>query len=516
MKKYLYSALLATGAAALTGCGNDAIVDSPAKGGDITVSVQTSETLSRAGIATIDGYELKCIMQLIDETGATVGEQKVMDAAGGNAQFVITGAEQEAGAVQALFWAGYQPTDNNASKIYNTDDLTDVSYATTSFDLSDAGLIQACDAFAGKISSLSNNASVTLTRPFAKISFAPVNPENAKGCDKLEVKYNAPAGYSVLSGNTSSKEPVCYTNDSFDPEATPWFVNYIFGAQNSSVLDEEISIDVTGSRNFNLTIAPGKIPTDPNYLVNVTGELGDAPVQDIDVNIGIDSDWTNDPDKPVEMKVGSYIDASGKAVAGIDNAVAVVFALGAIDGDDISAYPAEFAGKTIKGYAVALDNCGTRASFGEDLITSLAPATATNGLALDLMDNQAVAGTPIGLQWSAWKNANHNSGDNVTDWYVPSLGQLKYWLSMVMPSHTGDQATGSESFISLFPAANLFDRDPIATVNVLSASVNDQGNPSAIRLNVSGDSYNWQAAGIAVNSRASQSAVIRPMFTIFE
>ncbi|MDE6332723.1 MAG: hypothetical protein K2L80_08980, partial [Muribaculaceae bacterium] len=308
----------------------------------------------------------------------------------------------------------------------------------------------------------------------------------------------------------------CYTNDSFDPEATPWFVNYIFGAQNRSVLDEEISIDVTGSRNFNLTIAPGKIPTDPNYLVNVTGELGDAPVQDIDVNIGIDSDWTNDPDKPVEMKVGSYIDASGKAVAGIDNAVAVVFALGAIDGDDISAYPAEFAGKTIKGYAVALDNCGTRASFGEDLITSLAPATATNGLALDLMDNQAVAGTPIGLQWSAWKNANHTSGDNVTDWYVPSLGQLKYWLSMVMPSHTGDQATGSESFISLFPAANLFDRDPIATVNVLSASVNDQGNPSAIRLNVSGDSYNWQAAGIAVNSRASQSAVIRPMFTIFE
>lgn len=516
MKRFIYSAITMAAAAALASCSNDVLVDEPIQSQDITVTVKTTEPLSRAGVETIEGYELNCIMQLIDETGATVGTQKTMPAASGNATFVITGAEQEAGAKQALFWAEYQPTAANAFKVYNTADLTDITYNTTAFNLADEKAIAACDAFAGKLTSLTANASVSLSRPFARVSFAPSNPENAEGCNKIEVKYNTPAGYSVLTGNTAAKAAVTYTNASFDPAKTPWFVNYIFGSQSSSMLDEEITVDVTGAKTFNLTIPAGKIPTDANYLVNVSGELGDAPTQDINVSIDIDNGWANDPDKPAEMKVGSYVNAEGKVVNSASDAVAVVYALGALEDDDTDAYPAAFAGKTIKGYAVALSNIGSRLSFGEAMITGLEAAQATNGSQMTLLTNDLVKITPIGQAWAEWSAANQTSGSNVTAWYVPSLNQLSYWLGMLAPSNTGDVATGSAAFKALFPATNLFDRNPISTVTYLSSTINDQGNPSGVRLNVTGDDYNWQAAGIAISTRTNQTAIVRPMFTIFE
>ncbi len=516
MKKIIYSAITMAAATSLVSCSNDIMVDGPSRSNDITVTVNTTEPISRAGVETIEGYELNCIMQLIDENGATVGSQKTMAAASGNASFVITGAEQEAGAKQALFWAEYQPVADNVAKVYNTADLTDITYNNVAFDLADEKAIAACDAFAGKLTSLSANASVSLTRPFARISFAPENPENAQGCNRIEVSYNTPSGYSVLTGNTATTTAVTYTNTGFDPANTPWFVNYIFGSQSSSMLDEEITVNVTGNKTFNLTIPAGKIPADANYLVNVSGILGDAPTQDIDVSIDINNGWINDPNKPAELKVGAYVNAEGKAVNSADEAVAIVYALGALEGDDIASYPAAFAGKTIKGYAVAVSNIGSRLSFGEDIITGLESAQGTNGSLMPLLTDALVKDTPIGKAWASWSAANRTSGSNVSAWYVPSLNQLSYWLGMLAPSNNGDAATGSIDFKAIFSTDNLFDRNPIATVNYLSATVNDQGNPSGVRLNVSGDDYNWQAAGIAVATRANQSALVRPMFTIFE
>lgn len=515
MKKFIRTAISMAAVAAMTGCSNDLMVENPSQPHDIAVTVSTNDPLSRAGVETIEGYQLTCIMQLIDETGAMVGAQKTMSAASGATTFVITGAEQEAGAKQALFWAEYQPTAANAAKIYNTADLKDITYSTNAIKLDDK-TIAACDAFAGKLTTLTANASVTLTRPFARVSFTPENPENAAGCNKLEVRYNTPSGFNVLNGTTSAKTEVTYTNSNFDPAKTPWFVNYIFSSQASSMLDEEIKIDVTGSKTFNLTIAAGKIPTDANYMVNVSGKLGEAPTQDIEVDIDINGGWNNDPEKPAEIKVGSYVDAQGNAVANASDAVAVIYAVGALDGDNIEAYPAAFAGKTIKAYAVALENIGNRLSFGETTITGLEAAQGTNGSQMTLLTNPQVKDTAIGQAWAEWTASNKTTGDNVTAWYVPTLNQLSYWLGMIAPSNTGDAATGSDAFKALFPATNIFDRDPISTVNYLSTTINDQGNPSGVRLNVTGDDYNWQAAGIAISTRTNQTAIVRPMFTIFE
>ena len=513
MNKFISSVFLLAGVWGATGCSSDAVTNAPESAhADITVAVQTAGTSgSRASLAEIDGYELKCIMQLLDADGNMVGQQKTMSAAGGSTAFVITGAEQDAGASSALFWAEYQPSAAGAAKVYNTEDLTDITFAQTEF-----GLVEdVCDAFAGRLDRFVNNASVTLVRPFACVSFMPENPEKAEGCTSLEVSYEAPSGYNILTGNVESTQTVTLSNSSFDPASAPWFKTYIFGAQNSSLLESEISVKAEGSKTFDLTIAAGKIPTDANYLVNVTGTLTDAATQDVNVSVNIDGNWTNDPNKPVEMTVGSYVNSNGEATANVADAVAVVFYMGALDGDNINEYPAQFAGKTIKAYAVALNNVASaRQSFGETLITGLEKTTANNGLEPTASLISKLQGTQFEQSYTAWVGLNSLSG-NTSGWYIPSLNQLEVWLHMLYENNKGEAATGSEAFKALFSTANIFDRDPIATVNYASSSINDQGNISGVRMNAA-EVPNCQAAGISVTTQTKQTALCRPMFTIFE
>ena len=82
-------------------------------------------------------------------------------------------------------------------------------------------------------------------------------------------------------------------------------------------------------------------------------------------------------------------------------------------------------------------------------------------------------------------------------------------------------ATGSEDFRNMpefeFVNGKMFDREPIATVNYASSTINNQGNVSGVRINVaSGAVTNAQEAGIAVKTAANQQALCRPMITIFK
>ncbi|MDE6267689.1 MAG: hypothetical protein K2M04_01250 [Muribaculaceae bacterium] len=505
---------------AVTSCGNEEVLPDSTVFTDIEVSVRTNQPASRAanGVESIEGYEMKCIMQLIDENNAIVGSQKTLSVVDGTATFTITGKEQEDGAVQALFWAEYVPTAEGAQKTYNTEDLLNVRYAIKQFDLSNENSIAACDAFAGKLITFQGNSSVELVRPFTKISFTPNNPEMAEGCTNLNVSYSTPTGYSVLSGTTKSTVALVYENTSFAPTAGAWFTSYIFGTQSSSYLKQPITIKATGAKELTYTIPANKVPTDANFQINLEAELGAAPMQDLDVTITIDGIYENDPNKPIEMEVGSFVDASGNVVASKDDAVAVIFAMGAQNGDDLSYYPSEFAGKTIKGYAVALSNITSgRKSFGSGTITDLEKETAPNGSMLTLMNNQDVKISDIGVAWADWSAKNKTTGENVTAWYVPSLPQLETWFGLIGTSHTGDAATGTTSFKALFPQDNLFDRNPIATVNYVSSSVNESGNVSGVRLNVADSKWvDWQSSGINVSTQNNQSGLVRPMFTIFE
>ncbi|MDE6125447.1 MAG: hypothetical protein K2G30_00675, partial [Muribaculaceae bacterium] len=242
-------------AAAMTACASEEVAN-PAATTDVTVTVATEAGIASRALATIDGYELTCVMQLLDDDGATVGTQASAPATAGKASFVIKAADIDAGASTALFWAEYVPTASG-SKVYDSADLTNISYAVTDFDMADANLVAAADAFSGTITTLTNGASVTLTRPMIQFNFAPTNPEAAEGATSLKVEYAAPSAYNVLTGNcdAASSQALVYNNASFQPTAKGnWFSSLIFAPANMSKFDGEIKMTLGGGVSKTLTI----------------------------------------------------------------------------------------------------------------------------------------------------------------------------------------------------------------------------------------------------------------------
>lgn len=480
----------------------------------ITVNAPTAQ-LSRAAVVLPEGYTMRCVLQLLDESNNTVGEQKTasIDANTGTGSFVITAADQEQG-VKALFWAEYVNAEGQS--VYNTTDLKAVSYTTTSFDLTDAAAIAATDAFCGKLDVLKDGASVTLVRPFAQISFTPNNPEKVAAAKAMAVSYSTPSAFNVLNSTATATTDVTYTNTSFDSNVTPWFSTFVFAPVDCTTLDSDITIALSDGLTQTITIEKGNVPLNTNYQINVSGTIGDVEVSDITVNIDVEPGY-NEPEAP-KFEVGAYVNAAGVAVETAAEAVGVVFYVGALGDDAIANYDAAFAGKTIKGYVVALNNVAAARQKlnGDETVTGLTQTTWVNGAEGTASFLTSFAGSDFATTYTTWVAENATTGENVSGWYIPSLNQLTAWLWMLYPTNTGDPATGTEAFKSLFPEyPNIFDRDPIATVNYASCTINSNGNVSGVRMNA-GETPNAQAAQIAVATSTNQTALCRPMFTVFE
>ncbi|MCM1035864.1 MAG: hypothetical protein NC406_00885 [Bacteroides sp.] len=528
MKKYTNILLGLAGALAFTACSSadDAPEMAPATG-DVTVSVVTGDALTSRALGTVEGYKLQCVMQLLDKDGKTVGTQAIEDAAAGTARFTIKRADINAGATNAAFWAEYVPTAGGA-KVYDSSDLTKIGYQTTAFDLADANLMKAADAFAGKLTSIEANNTVTLARPVSQVNFTPENPAVVAGATKLVVKYDATSAYNVATSNCATDaagyQALTLTNASFDATATPWFSTFIIMPANLAKYDKAIDMTVTtaaGDRNFQ--IKANEIPADPNYIVNVKGELSEQ--QDAVVDVTINGDYINEPEpeKPAEFKVGAFVKADGTATANKADAVAVVFATEAIGADVPANYPAAFQGKTIKGYAIALEN------------TTAAPKNlcAAAGTLTGLTENKDItngtqytadlftafgSSSPLVEAYNTWVAAHALTGANVTEWYVGTAVQLEVWGQLIAATTLftdGSKTvgpTGTPEFIALFPKESLVDGTK-TNRKYLSCSINNGGRPSGIDINVSATPY---VAKFSQFGSDTNPAFVRPMMTIFE
>lgn len=526
MKKFANILLGLAGVAAFTACSNDEVVPAGATT-DITVSVTTDAAAGSRALATLEGYTLTAVMQLVDDNGATVGTQATADASVGSASFTIKADDIDAGASKAIFWAEYVPTAS-AAKVYNSADLTNITLAVTDFD---ATTMAAADAFAGTITTLSNGASATLTRPMVQFNFRPNNPEVATGDTKLTTTYETTSGYNVLTGNCSDAyQAVTITNAAFNAATKDaWVTSYIFAPANLSTFDKEITMTLEGPAAGSFAIAAGTLPMDANYILNITGDinLGTPSNPDVIVNIDINGNYVNEP-KPATFEVGSYVNAAGVPVSNLEDAAAVIYYVGAQAGDDASLYPAEFSGKTIKGYAVALlDAVPTRAQFNSATIPAgLEPCQGlTNGSI-----NQAVVFAALGESafvntWNAWVAANPLSavGTTTTNWYLPARSQMEIWFGMIMNTTyaNGDLVEPTnEAFKAMFPYDTIFDRHNEGNWQgcmYATASVNNSNNVQGGSLSINTDGTNAEAkfSQIDVKSK-TQSVLGRAMFTIFE
>lgn len=420
MKKNLLHSAMALFAVLFAACGQEEIVSDNGQSvkGDIRISVQAPVApATRAGVTVPEGYTMQCIMQLLDENNATVGEQQTqsVDASTGTASFTIAAASLDE-ATQALFWAEYVPT--TGTKVYNTDDLKAVGYNVTEFDMSNAALMAACDAFCGKQTALADGASVTLTRPFAKVSVTPSNPDEVSGAG-ITVSYTAPSGFSVLDGTTSGAGTnVTYTDSSFAPAANEaWFSNFIFAPETATNFDQDITMTVG---NTAITIPAGKLPLDANMEVDATFTIEGTEAKDITVNVQINPEY-----EKLELAVGSYINSKGQVVANAESAVAIVYAM-AEGKTDTSNYGE---GKKAKAYAIALAPVTSRTAIND--ITAYGLETTADdysGFAHDaaLREKLGDVTNDESKLFYAYYSATPPTltGENLSTWYIPSKLQL--------------------------------------------------------------------------------------------
>lgn len=517
MKKNLFYSLMTLCAVLFASCGQEEIVSD--NGNEIkapvTVSVQApvNNPLSRAGVTIPEGYTMQCIMQLLDAEGETVGAQDIKTVTDGKVSFTISVDEQK-NVAKALFWAEYVPTAGAAGKVYDTADLRAVGYNTASFDMTNAALMAACDAFCGKLETI-GNASVTLKRPFANVSVQPKNPAVAADATKLEVKYDALSGYDILEGKCKATAPVTYTNASFNSANGAWISNFFFAPTDVTKFAGEVTMTLSGGYEKVITIPTNTLPLDVNMQVLAKFEIGDG---NFDVDVEVDPDY-----EALEMKVGSYINAEGKVVRDAADAVGIVFAMEAINDDVPANYPTALQSKTIAGYAVAIENvAATRQILNIDKLATLSETNkaVTNGTQATDALLTGIGDVAFKTAYEKWVGEHAISSENMSAWYIPTLAQLNTFMNMLFDIKGGDPANGSEDFRQIsefeFVIGKMFDRNPIGTVNYASSTVNSTGNISGIRINVESGVITMQAAGISVSTAANQQALCRPMITIFK
>ena len=419
-------------------------------------SAATSRADESAGVPVIEGYEFKCIMQLLDKAGETVGSQSVVSMKTGSASFTITGENIDNGAVKAIFWAEYQPMAGE-EKVYNTLDLKNITYKSTTFDLATANSTAVFEAFAGKLDKIEKGASVTLKRPVSKIVFSPKNRENVSDANSIEIKYVTASGYNVLDETASGTSEITLNKGSFDPQAEgAWFTTYMICPANKSNAAGDITINLSGDNGYSraITIPANSIPADPNHIYNITADITHG---DISISVSVDSSWAandangggdespdpgkQDPepdpnpgdDTGEETKgdtnyvLGSLIDANGYVTTDQTKAVAVILMDKAFSSDDMSNYP-EYSDKKIWGYAVALKNISDT-----PLMATLTGATnMSTGIGYANTEEflSYLAGSPFESAFKEWRENNKITNPNITKWYIPSYSQKSYFATM--------------------------------------------------------------------------------------
>ena len=419
-------------------------------------SAATSRADESSGVPVIDGYEFKCIMQLLNEAGGTVGSQSVVSMSSGSASFTITGENIDNGAVKAIFWAEYQPTAG-VEKVYNTSDLKNITYKSTTFDLATVNSTAVLEVFAGKLDKIEKEASVTLKRPVSKIVFSPKNRENVSDANSIEIKYVTASGYNVLDETSSGTSEITLNKGSFDPQAEgAWFTTFMLCPANQTNAAGDITINLSGDNGYSraITIPANSIPADPNHIYNITADITHG---DISISVSVDNSWAandangggdespdpgkQDPepdpnpgdDTGEETKgdtnyvLGSLIDANGYVTTDQTKAVAVILMDKAFSSDDMSNYP-EYSDKKIWGYAVALKNISDT-----PLMATLTGATnMSTGIGYANTEEflSYLAGSPFESAFKEWRENNKITNPNITKWYIPSYSQKSYFATM--------------------------------------------------------------------------------------
>lgn len=538
-KNFLYSIVVLC-ICLFAACSQEEIMDEVGQqaGKQVSLTVGVPGGVMTRALPTEQDHKLRCIMQVVDKDNKSItgeGMRQVVEVNADKMTFTFTAPE---GDYKCLFWADFV-TDIKADNVYTTTDLTNITYKKMDNDV----FSTKADAFCGYVAN--GTATITLKRPFAKVSVAPKNASTFAGYNKLTVSYNAPSGFNMVTGAVSSTaQKVTYTKESFNASAGAWFTSFVFAPANVEKLGSDITMKIEGGTDGpkTLTIAANNVPLTPNYEID--GTFDAASGSNVNVDVSFDNGFI-DPNAPVAMKIGDYVNKDGSYSATYDaeKAIGIVFALSGKT--DASVYGA---GKTITGYAMGLTSTARTAiniKESETVYTALPTLTNTstdanapwadtdyNGYtyttAFEAMFNDYAS--PLLAAFETWKGENETTSDNLSSWYIPSSRQL----ADLMGTTYGYDGSKDDALVEGLNIPAITKNDAVAaavtafvkedssyfgshtsTSNILSSFIRS-GRFMCVQTTYSKpvESINI-FTGITVKNTTSSPFTIRPVLTVF-
>lgn len=493
----------------------------------LSVNVSGATPNTRANVK-VDGYTMRCIMEILDADNQRIGEQLIEEVADdGTTSFEYNVADYE-GATTYLFWADYLDGDNKS--FYSTDNLQAVGYRLNK----NVNLFNnaAADAFCAvtEAGASGNTVNVTLKRPFTRIAVrtSDVKALGLEGYTTITPSINGANAYNILTEKATGAKTLSLNTGETLTAATGelYFFCYVLTSEDiakpttlkfTNSESEEKSISLTADEvkamapNVSVSLTPDKEdpsgPTDETVNVDVTID------NEFSGEGGTDTPSTGDDEETpsASLAVGDFINANGEKVTSASDAVAVVFYVGIGSGDTPTAYGETYANKTIVGYAVALTN-GTRGAFGNGdgsttfpTLTGDADFSSWTGFTKTAVLEEMIGdfASVAFANYDKWVSENQLTGSNLSSWYIPSFKQLQTFCNL----------TFGENADAAF-AAKLKDTFETGESNwfYISSTIREDGKFAAATIN--------QNAGTCTTGGAEPlpgtSTCIRTVVTIFE
>lgn len=544
MKKSLLFSAMALSLGLLS-CNQEDMSDvETVTGTPVTVSVEVPGVLSGSESRTLpeapEGHQLRCIMVVDYNTEDDVRMEQVAGETMVNEKFrfTFTPAEED---YTCLFWADYvdgttESDGKYADKYYNTADLTNVTYK-----VSDNTLFNnpACDAFFGH--SLAGSPNAVLKRPFVKLSFKDQKHETVQAASSLSVTYTVPSGFSVkdntVSGN-SNQEIKLTASAPADKDNDIWFYNYVFAPANVNKLPGDILMTVGEDDDVKIKTASLLLTQNYDITACIDFTSGDG---NVDVDVDIDDEY-NDPKAP---KVGQFMQKDGtfSDTYSAGNSVAIVFAAGPKGGDVATNY-GQPDGTKIWGYAMGLSSTMRTAIQNEANDPTFPDLKSLNGEAPWQLDDyngytyttnlrSVMEGYSSQLMtvFDTWKQENALTGDNVSEWYIPSARQLLDLIAFSLgyeggtdetTKETVDAVSKNEQVAAAVVAADTDKEDGkswfgnyTSAANIMSSYIRG-GRIVCVQTSSGDNEVIAKLLGVTVSSSTASPFTIRPVLTIFK
>lgn len=550
-KNFLYPMMALCMMLFAASCSQEEVVTDSSRPEITTMNVNipgNGDVNTRAVPTVPEGYKLRCLMQVVDAAGAAIQGDEYKQAlavpAEGSLTFSFT---TPAAGYKVLFWADYIPQETaelTADHLYATTDLTQgVSYVESK--LTDGSLFNnaAADAFFGKAED--GNSSVTLTRPFSRLNIKPASEvaEEYNGYNRIAVEMKVPAGINILTGAAlTTTQTIKYDGATQDKY---WFNNFVFTGNATENLGEGNDIRIVFSKEGDtadtktVTIAGEDVTTAENTHININVKPIDGSQSSVTVTFPED---LIDPNAPKPLAIGDYIYADGTNGIDPNNAVAIVFAMGAQGGDIIGNYE-NADGKEIAGYAFAINatsrtrliaandpegatlNTWLKGSVeGKNLFSSEKYGITTSDAFLKLFTDNSYT-SPLIDAFKTWADVIPNA----SKWYIPTASQLRDIAGLLF--NTGDETTfktSNKTTNPKYPEQNTTIRaayDAVKGEKTFSGNpgnagflltvdlVSDENGPLVVVQ--TNESTTPMTVGTRVNS-TDCTLIIRPVITLFK